>query len=91
MRSYLGRLKPLLECNFLRIDSDAVDDVPEEVLRMLRFHYGIAFAFSEESAFFWNIGLRTAAKLGPLEYFSGRYRIGLDSLGYYWEECDRIM
>ncbi|MCK4815963.1 hypothetical protein KA005_09335 [bacterium] len=84
MRNYFRQLKPLEECNILKIESSAIQEVPEEVFRMLRARMGIAFAISKGSAYFWQVGEKTRSMLAELEEFSGEYAVGRDAIGYYW-------
>ena len=84
MRNYLRQLKPLEECSLLKIDSDSIQEVPEEILRLLRAHMGIAFGISDGSTYFWQVPEKTRSMLAELEEFSGEYAVGRDAIGYYW-------
>lgn len=87
MRNYLQQLKPIEECSLLKIESSSVSEVPEEVFRLLRAHWGIAFTISSDYAYFWEVGDITRRKLAELEEFSGKYIVGKDAIGYYWEKA----
>lgn len=84
MRNYLQQLKPIEECSLLKIESSSVQEIPEEVFRLLRAHWGIAFVISNGSAYFWKVGDVTRLRLAELEEFSGKYIVGKDAIGYYW-------
>ena len=85
MRRYICGLK-LFECsNIVRFALSDTRDIPEEVLRMMRVKYGLAYVLGEESIFFWKVGVNVRTILRGLEEFSGRHRVGKDDIGYYWE------
>ena len=87
-RRYIKELKLLRERDTICLPLTAVRGIPPEVLRMLRLKYGIAFAITPRDVFFWHIGKRAARLLAPLEEFSGRYTVGRDAVGFFWEETE---
>jgi hypothetical protein len=86
MRRYVSVLKLLAESNIVKLQSECVSDVPEEVLRMFRLRYGIAFAISRNWVYFWNVGPRVCRLLSRIEDFSGDYVVGKDGIGFFWED-----
>jgi hypothetical protein len=79
-------LKLLAESNIVKLPSACVSDVPEEVLRMFRLRYGIAFAISCDWVYFWKVGPRVCRLLSSIEAFSGNYVVGKDGIGFFWED-----
>lgn len=85
MRRYVCALKLLEQSHVVKFSQEAVD-VPEEALRMLRMEYGLAFAITGDSVYFWKVGRKVQELLADLEQFTGKYRVGKDHLGYFWEK-----
>jgi len=85
MKNYLRYLKQFDGNNILLIKKDEVKDVPEEVFRMIRAEFGIAFVISKDIVYSWQVGETTRKKLAELETFTGKYRVGKDEIGYYWK------
>jgi len=83
MRNYLRFLKQL-ETGHILIVQD-IEGIPEEVFRMLRAEYGIAFVISKGVTYAWQVGEKVRKKLKQLERFTGKYSVGKDAIGYYWK------
>lgn len=86
MKNYLRYLKQLDGNNILLVLDDEVEGVPEEVFRLLRAEFGIAFVISKGTTYSWRVGEVTRKKLAELETFTGKYSVGRDGIGYYWKQ-----
>jgi len=84
MKKYLRYLKQLSGNDILLVKDKEVEGVPEEVFRMLRAKFGIAFVISKGTVYAWQVGEKTRKKLAELETFTGKYSVGRDEIGYYW-------
>ena len=84
MKNYLRFLKQLEDGHILVTQDKEIEGIPEEVFRMLRAKYGLAFVISKGTSYTWKVSEVVRKKLAELEKFTGKYNVGKDDIGYYW-------
>jgi len=84
MKNYLRFLKQLEDRNILVTQDKEIEGIPEEVFRMLRAKYGLAFVISKGTTYVWVVGEKIRKKIKQLEKFTGKYNVGKDDIGYFW-------